>query len=74
MNIFLKDKNGEPSATLTMFVTGCIVVFAKLIFSGIQLTDSIKLTQFTGIEFAAAIAALGGVYTLRKNNKSEKKE
>ncbi len=71
--IFLKNKNGEPSVTLTAFVLGFVVVCAKLIFSGMQITDNFKLDQFSGVEFGAAIAALGGVYTLQKKKKDEGK-
>jgi hypothetical protein len=72
MDMFLKDNNGKPSVTLTAFVVGFAVLCFKLLFSGIQITEHIKLDQFSGTEFGVAIAALGGVYTLRKNNKESK--
>lgn len=68
MNLWLKDpKTDKPSVTLTMFVYGFVVVTLKLIFSGIQVTNEFKLAEFSGTDFAAAVAAIGGIYTWRKN-------
>ena len=51
-----------------MFVYGFVIVTLKLIFSGIQVTNELKLAEFSGTDFAAAIASLGGIYAYRKNN------
>lgn len=68
MNLWLKDpKTGKPSVTLSLFVYGFIIVSMKLIFSGIQMTDHFKLAEFSGLDFAAAVGALGTIYTMRKN-------
>jgi hypothetical protein len=40
---------------------------AKLILSGIQITETFKISDFSGVDYAAGIAAIGTVYTLRKN-------
>ena len=70
----MKDNDGKPSVTLTAFVVGFIVVCLKLVFSGVQFNEHMKLSDFSGVDFGAAIAALGGVYALRKNSKQEKKD
>ena len=64
-------KTGKASVTLTMFVVGFIAVTAKLVFSGITVAG-IKIADFSGVEYGAAIAALGGVYTLRKRDTIKK--
>lgn len=69
--MYLKDEDGKESATLTMFVVGFIAVTAKLLLSGLTI-GGIVIEPFTGIEFGASVAALGGVYTLRKRDKVKK--
>lgn len=70
------EKTGEPSYTLTAFIMGSLVVNLKLILSGIEISDHIKMGLFTGLDYAAAIAALGGLYTLNKHvtNKIQEKK
>lgn len=64
--MFLKDPNsGQPSPTTTVFVIGSLVCVLKLILSGFQL-GSFQSSQFTGVDFAAAVGALGAVYVMRK--------
>lgn len=66
MNKFLlKDSEGKSSVTMTAFVTGFIVVNAKLLMSGVTIAG-FTATAFTGGEYAAAIGALGAVYVLRR--------
>lgn len=76
MNInkfLIKDNKGVPSVTLTAFILGFAVVNLKLIISGLEIM-SLKMEQFSGGEYAAAIGALGAVYILRRStDKSEKK-
>jgi hypothetical protein len=69
LNFFIiKDvKTKKPSYTTTAFVYGFIVLNAKLILSGIQITETFKISDFSGVDYAAGIAAIGTVYTLRKN-------
>jgi hypothetical protein len=71
-------KTGQPSYILTAFMMGVGIVNFKLLMSGMQI-GSLKISEFTGVEYAAAMAALGGIYTLNKqvvmsNSKDEKKE
>ncbi len=69
----LKDSSGEKSATMTAFVLGFIVVNIKLLLSGMTF-GALTLAPFTGTEYAAAVAALGAVYVLRRNNSEVKKK
>lgn len=55
-----------------MVVYGFAVINLKLLFSGIQLTHNIKLSDFSGVDYAAAIAALGGIHLW--NNQIVKKD
>lgn len=71
--LYLKDSNGKPSITTTAFFIGFIVICVKLILSGIEVRPGIKFSDFTGVDFGAALASLGGVYVLRNNNKTEDK-
>jgi len=54
-----------PSITLTFFTIGFLVALGKLILSGMQLFG-IVLSPFSGVDFAAVVAALGGVYAMRR--------
>lgn len=60
-------KTKKPSYTVTAFLVGFLVINFKLLFSGIQITEKIKMSDFSGIDYAAGVAALGGIYVLRKN-------
>lgn len=64
--ILLTDTSGKKSATLTAFVSGFLVVNAKLLLSGVTV-GSVTLSPFTGTEYATAVAALGGIYILRRS-------
>lgn len=65
--MFLTDPvTKQPSVTLTAFVYGFLVVTTKLILSGVQVGD-IKIAEFSGTEFGAAVSALGAIYVLRRN-------
>jgi hypothetical protein len=67
--IYLKDpKTKQPSVTLTAFVAGFCVAVLKLFLSGIQITPTYKFPDFSGVDFAAVVGALGAVYTLRRNH------
>lgn len=60
-------KTGKPSYTVTAFVIGFLVVNIKLLFSGMQITETFKMSDFSGVDYAACVAALGSIYVLRKN-------
>ena len=62
----IKDKNtGKGSITTTMFVIGFTTATLKLLISGLTFAGY-QMSPFTGVDYAAAVAALGGVYSLRK--------
>lgn len=74
--LLIKDSAGKPSVTMTAFVTGFMVVNAKLLISGLTIAGY-KMAAFTGGEYAAAVGALGAVYVMRRskgqdNNGEEK--
>jgi len=66
--LYLTDNNGKPSVTTTAFLLGFIVICIKLLLSGVEY-KGIKMSDFTGTDFGIAMAALGGVYVMRNNNK-----
>jgi hypothetical protein len=68
--MLFKDTDGKKSLTATAFVYGFLVLNFKLLFSGITLGD-FQMAQFSGVEYGAALAALGGIYVLRRNNNME---
>jgi hypothetical protein len=65
--LLFKDSSGKKSLTATVFVWGALVVNAKLVFSGMTLVSGMTLAPFTGGEYAAAMAALGAVYVMRRS-------
>lgn len=62
----LKDPAGEPSTTRSVFFYGSAICLFKLLLSG-TVIGPIALDVFTGGDFALAIAALGGIYSLDKS-------
>ncbi len=63
--VLLKDSSGVPSVTMTAFVAGFIVVNLKLLVSGMTIAG-FTMTAFSGVEYAAAVGALGTVYVMRR--------
>lgn len=69
--MYLKDpKTGEPSVTLTAFVVGFLVATIKLLCSGITI-GSFQLSQFSGMDFAGVVGALGTIYWARRKDDSK---
>lgn len=64
-DLFIKDSSGEKSVTVTAFILGFAVVNLKLLGSGLTVAG-LTLAPFSGTEYAAAIAALGAVYVMRR--------
>jgi len=69
----LRDTRGNKSTTLTAFVIGFIVVNAKLLISGLTIAGY-QMEAFNGVDYSAAIAALGGVYVMRRSGENKSKE
>lgn len=63
----MTNSNKKRSNTAIVFLVGSILVLIKYFISGIEIGDIIKFSNMSGIDFAAAITALGGVYTLRRS-------
>ena len=64
----MKDsKTDKPSPTTTVFVVGSIICLLKLLFSDITIWG-FHIPVFGGTEFGIALAAVGSVYILHKNN------
>ena len=74
--LLLTDSEGNKSATLTVFIVGSILVSVKMFFSGLTIS-TFTLGTFSGVDFAASLVALGGIYILRRtkgtNNDKESK-
>jgi hypothetical protein len=67
MSFWIPDpQTKQPSVTVTAFVLGFLTCLIKLIASGLAI-GSVKIAIFSGVDFAAAITALGGVYGLNKH-------
>jgi len=71
--ILIKDSAGKPSVTMTAFVTGFITVNLKLLASGLAI-GSYKMSTFTGVDYSAAVAALGAIYVMRRATGSPDEE
>lgn len=67
-------KTGKPSYILTAFMVGVFIVNAKLVLSGIEF-KGVTMSEFDGTDYAASMAALGGIYSLNKHlNKKDNNE
>lgn len=65
-NLLLKDPNtNSPSTARSVFFYGCAICLIKLLLSGISVYG-FNLGVFSGGDFALAIGALGGIYSLDK--------
>lgn len=65
---WIKDpKNKQESVTLTILVSGFFIALMKLSLSGMAFGDLIVFEKFTGMDFAAVLGAVGGLYSLRKH-------
>ena len=65
---------GKPSYTATMVVVGFFIINFKLLMSGIQITDTIKMSDFSGIDYSTALGALGGIHLFNKKITDTKTE
>lgn len=62
----LKDTSGKKSTTLTAFVLGFVTVNIKLLASGLTVAGY-QMSDFSGTDYGAALAALGAIYVLRRS-------
>ena len=68
--LLVTDTSGKKSLTATAFIVGFAIVNLKLLLAG-SAFGSVVLSPFSGGEYAAAVAALGTVYVLRRQKDSK---
>ena len=68
--IIKNQKTNKPSYTTTMVVVGFGVINLKLLLSGMEIMDKVKMSEFSGVEYAAALSAIGGIYLWNKKVKN----
>ena len=72
LNKFIKlfllnnEKTKKPSYVITMVVFGFFIINLKLLLSGISITDKFKMSEFSGVDYSAALSALGGLHLFNK--------
>jgi len=62
----VEDSDGKRSITATVFLYGMLIIHFKLMFAGIEIGKFV-LAPFDGADYAAAVAALGSIYVLRRS-------
>ena len=66
--MYLNDpSSGKPSVSVTMFVLGVTISSLKLLTSGLVI-GGLQLGVFSGVDFAAAVGAVGAIYAARKHS------
>ena len=66
MRLYLRDPHsGRDSVTLTAFLIGFVVCITKLALAGMTI-EGTTFSPFSGVDFAAAVGALGAIYGYRK--------
>jgi hypothetical protein len=64
-------KTGKPSYTVTMLVFGFMVINFKLLVSGIDIMGKVKMSSFSGTDYAASLAALAAMHIGNKKITSD---
>jgi hypothetical protein len=57
-----------------MTIVGFLVINVKLLFSGIEVMDKFKMSDFSGVDYAAALSAIGGIHVFNKKITRETKK
>lgn len=70
----LKNKAGRPSYSTTMVVAGFAVINIKLLLSGIEIVDKIKMSDFSGTDYAMAFTAIAALHVGNKKLNGPKRE
>jgi hypothetical protein len=60
------EKTGLPSYSLTMTCIAFIVINIKLVFSGFEMGHFLKFSDFSGVDYGAALAALSALHVGNK--------
>lgn len=72
MNKFLlRDSSGKTSVTFTAFVLGFLTCNFKLLVGG-MVFEGYAMSPFSGVDYGACLAALGGIYVLRRKTDNVK--
>ena len=58
-------KSKQPSVTMTLLVAGFVVATLKLLVASLVI-GPVSMAPFSGTDFAAVVASLGGIYGWRK--------
>lgn len=67
INLFvLKNKAGKPSYSTSMVVYSFAIINLKLLFSGIDILGKVKMSSFSGIDYAAAFTAIAALHVGNK--------
>ncbi len=66
-------KTGKPSYSLTMTVVAFFVINLKLLFSGVEIVDKVKMSDFSGTDYAASLAAISGLHIFNKKANKDNK-
>jgi hypothetical protein len=72
--IIKNKKTGKPSYTTTMVVVGFAIINLKLLLSGIEIMDKVKMSEFSGVDYAAALSAIGAIHVGNKKLNGPKEE
>lgn len=67
----LINEKGKVSYSRSMVIIAFTVINLKLLFSGVEIVDKIKLSDFSGVDYAAALAAIGALHVGNKTIKSK---
>jgi hypothetical protein len=58
-----------------MVIYAFAIINLKLIFSGINIMDKVKLSDFTGVDYSACLASISGLHIFNKKlNSPQDKE
>lgn len=66
LSLLTIKKNGKPSYTTTAFVLGTVIINLKILASGFTF-GSYTSSQFSGSDYAQAMASLAALYVSNKH-------
>jgi len=57
-----------------MVIVGFAIINFKLLLSGIEIMDKVKMDTFSGVDYAAALSAIGAIHIGNKKLNGPKQE
>lgn len=66
----MTDSTGKKSLTTSAFIVGFLVINLKILLAGNTIQD-MEFSAFSGMDYAAALGALGMIYVMRKNKREK---